>query len=134
MHQKLFGAPLENATELVAASLQSAQDAIKYRDPAREKSPQQIWEEKFNVAGKRTEIAEAGVQDRINKAIEEDRIKRASQNPNSGVPNTGLPGSPVVGAGFKPVVTDKAVHAQDQNRGVAGAMSKFGTYYGGQAG
>lgn len=130
-HQKLFGAPLENASELVALSMQSAQDAVKFRDPSREKTPQQIWAEKFNVAGKQQEIAEAGVQARINKAIEEDRIKRASQNGGSPVPNAGIPGSPVIGHGFKPVVdAGKVSQSGDAGRGVAAAMANFGTHYG----
>lgn len=132
-HQKLFGTPLENTQELVALSIQSAQDAIKYRDPAREKTPQQIWAEKYNVAGKQREIVEAGVQDRIAKAIEEDRIKRASQN-GSPTPNTGIPGSPILANKFAPVVADKTVTTNaNQNRGVEGALKNFGTYYGGQS-
>jgi len=133
-HTKLFGAPLENASELVALSMQSAQDAIRFRDPSREKTPSQIWQEKYNVSGKLAEVAEAGIQARIAKGIEEDRIKRASQQGNSPIPNAGLPGSPVIGAQFKPVVdATKVVNAGNQNRGVEGAMQRFGTYYGGQS-
>lgn len=136
-HQQLFGSPLGDTTAIVKAALDSAREAEKYKDPGRLKKIDQVWEEKYNVAQKRTEIAKAAEDTRVEQRVQEELTKRASQQHSSPIPNAGLPGSPALSRKFEPVVKDAQIAARpsvaSERRGVDAALEKFGTYYGGQS-
>lgn len=135
-HQKLFGVPLEDTSELTVLAMQSAREAAKYKDPSRQRSVEQIWEEKFNVPAKRAEVAAVNKEAEFQTRLQEEKIKWGSQSQNSSVPNSGIPGSPILSREFKPVVpagTNPVVNAGNGGRGVDAALKNFGNYYGGQS-
>jgi hypothetical protein len=65
-HKRLFKEPLKR-TELIQDMLKSG------------KALEDVWKEKFKVDEKLKELEEEGINARIQKAIEEDRVKRLSE-------------------------------------------------------
>ncbi len=88
-HRELFGTRLPNKAQLVNEALASGKPLT------------QFWEEKYGVAAKKAELAEAQIQERIRQGVETEKAKWASDAalPGGVNPFRNEPRSPVLREG-----------------------------------
>jgi hypothetical protein len=111
-HNQLFPGTTFDAEQLTA-------DAIKNK-----RTLAQEWEAKFDVPKKRTEIAEAAIQARIQKEVQEQVTAYKSENANPAAAPSGIV-APVLSMQIDRPNFDKP---KDPNRGVSAAVASFGTH------
>lgn len=112
-HFALFGKPLPKAGELVQEALKSGKQLT------------QLWEEKYAVGAKRTELQEASVNKRVDDEVASRMAKLVSEgvlSPQSqGIRNDPYAGSPIL---RKEVMTPQSADHQD-GQGLSAAVAAF---------
>lgn len=114
-HRELFGKELDNPEALVDAMLEEA------RRGNPNATVRTVWEKVHNVPGRRGEVANAAVEQRIAEAVEAARVEErsaAALRGNTGAPDG--PASPVLGANVRQVNTTTG-----QAASVSAAVSEF---------